>query len=226
MRRVFARAVAPGDADCAAVLDIDPLHRGAQFHRQPAVGLERLDIRIGGAAAFPAPVHELVEPDPALRRPVEVVGERLAHLLNRLDEPARHVVDMPGVRHQQRPVDAVKIVLQAVVALDALEVAEHRRPVPRRAVIVAAQDLVPLVVVAGPAAHVDLGVDRRTAAQDVPLRDIVYPAVEMRLRHRVVVRHVLAAVDQLEDPRRHVEQRMMVRVARFEQQHPPVAVCD
>ena len=44
-------------------------------------------------------------------------------------------------------------------------------------------------------------------------------AVQMLLRHRVVVAHELAAVDHLEDAGRHVEERMAVGVAAFEQQH-------
>src|SRR5690349_1997421 len=42
----------------------------------------------------------------------------------------------------------------------------------------------------------------------------------MRLRDRLVVAHIFRAVDHLEDARRHVEQRMAVRVTTFEEQHP------
>jgi hypothetical protein len=34
-----------------------------------------------------------------------------------------------------------------------------------------------------------------------------------------VVAHEFAAVDHLEDARRHIEQRMVVRMARFKKQH-------
>ena len=133
---------------------------------------------------------------------------------------------MAGVGDLQRAVGAVQVVEQPVVALEALEVGEHGRPVPGRALVVSAQDRVPLVVVGGAAAHVDLRVDRGAAAEDVALRDVVHPAVQVLLRHGVVVGHVLAAVDQLEDARRHVEQRVVVGVAGLEQEHLAAAVRD
>jgi hypothetical protein len=45
----------------------------------------------------------------------------------------------------------------------------------------------------------------------------VLAPVEVLLRHRLVVAHELAAVDHLEDARRHVEERVAVRVPALEQ---------
>ena len=47
----------------------------------------------------------------------------------------------------------------------------------------------------------------------------MHTAAEVFLRYGPVIAHELAAVDHLEDARRHVEQRMAVRMAGLEQQH-------
>ena len=133
---------------------------------------------------------------------------------------------MSGVGDEQRPVGAVRGVVQPAVALHAAKVLEDGVPAPVGAVIVAAQDLVPVVIVGGAAADIDLRVHRRAAAEHIALRDVVRAAVEMRLRHGRVVLHVLAAVDHLEDAGRHVEQRMVVRMPRLEQQNAMVALGD
>ena len=147
-RRVLAPVcVAIGDADRAAVLDLDPAHARVEAHRQAWIVCERLDEGIGRAAALSAPVHELVEADAALRRAVEVVVERLAERLHGLHEPARQVVDMAGVGDQQRTVGAVPLVVQPVVALHAAKMRQHVVPAPAGIVIVAAQQLVPFIVV-------------------------------------------------------------------------------
>ena len=224
-RPLLARArLVVDDADRAAVLDQDLPHRRVEPHRQPRVALERGDEGVGRAAALPAPVHELVEADAPLPRPVEVVVVGLAHRLDALHEPARDVVDVAGIGDQQRPLRPVPLVVEPVVALHAAEVRQHIVPGPARIVVVAAQQLVPLVVVGRPAAHVDLRVHRRAAAQHVALRYVVHAAVQMLLRHRLVVPHELAAVDHLEDAGRHVEQRVPVRVPGLQQQHPGATV--
>ena len=178
--------VAVGDADRAAVLDrrcgaTARCRRIVRF----GIALQRREERVGRAAALPAPVHELIEADAALRRPVEIVVEGSPSALHALHEPARDVVDVAGVGDQQRPVGAVPLVVQPVVALHAAEMRQHVGPAPAGIVVLAAQQLVPLVVVGRAAAHVDLRVHRGAAAEHVGLRDVVHAAVQMLLRHGV-----------------------------------------
>ena len=219
-----ASGIAVGDADGAAILQIDPRHRRVEAQRKAAIVGERRNKGIGGAAAPTAPVHELVEADAALRVAVEIGVERLAERLDGLHEPTRYVVDVSRIGDEQRTIDAVPLIVQPVVALHAAKVRQNVGPRPARVIVVAAQQLVPLVVVGRPAAHVDLGVDRRSAAEDVALRNVVNAAAEMFLRHGLVVPHELAAVDHLEDARRHIEQRMSVRMASLQKEHPGVGL--
>src|SRR4029078_2464590 len=52
----------------------------------------------------------------------------------------------------------------------------------------------------------------------------MHAPAKMLLRHRLVVAHVFAAVDHLENSGRHVEQGMAVRVPRFKEQHPRITL--
>ena len=204
--------------DRHAVLDDDARDLGIEPESQALVPVERRDEGVGGATALPVPVHELVEADATLCGAIEVGAERLAHGLDGLHEPSRQRVDVAGIGHEHRTVDAVPLVAKPVVVFHAAEMREHRGPAPVRAIVVAAQESIPFVVVGRPPADVDLRVDRRSAAEHVRLRDVMRPTVEMRLRLSRVIAHVLAAVDHLEDARRHVEEGMAVRMTGFEQQ--------
>ncbi len=98
---------------------------------------------------------------------------------------------------------------------------QHVLPAPADRVVAPLKRGLPAVVVRRPAPHVDLRIHRRTAAEHVALRDVVPAPVEMRLRLGGVVAHELRAADHLEDARRHVEQRVPVRMPALEQQNPP-----
>ncbi len=215
---MLAAFVAIGDACGAPVLGHDPGHFGVQLDREVGIVRERGKKGIGRRAAPPGAVGELVEADAPLRGAVEVGIERLAQLLQSLHEPARHFVDVAGIRDQNRPVGAVQIVGEAVVALHAAKIGQHVLPAPADPVIGAAQHVVPAVIIRRTAPHVDLRIDRRTAAQHVALGDVVDPSVQMRLRLCPVVTHEFGAVDHLEDARRHVEQGVAVGMPGFEQQ--------
>ena len=189
-----------------------------EAHGQIRIPQLRRDEGVGRRAALPAPVGELIEAHATLRRPVEIRVVGFAERLHGLHEPAGEIVDMPRVRDQQRTVGPVQVVGQAVVALHPPEMGQHVAPAPTQTVVAAPQRRIPRVVIGGTAAHVDLRVHRASAAQDVALRYVVYPAVEMVLRRGPVVPHEFGAVDHLEDARRHVQQRMPVRMPRLEKQ--------
>ena len=84
------------------------------------------------------------------------------------------------------------------------------------------QQFLPFVVVGRPPAHIDLRVDRRTAAENVALRYVMSAAVQMLLWNCLMIGHELAALDHLEDARGHVEKRMAMGMARLEQEHARV----
>ena len=219
-----AGLVTPLDADGAAVFDQDPLDPRFKAQGQARVALKRRQKGIGGGRTPAMPVHELVKPDAALRGAVEIGVEGLAQSLHRLHEPARHLVDMPGVRDLHLAARAVIVVQQAVVVLHAAKMRQDRFPRPVGAVIVAAQLCVPGIVIRGPPAHIDLRVDRRAAPQHVPLGNVVRAPVQMRLRHGRVVFHELRAVDHLEDARWHVQQRVTVGMPPLQQQDAAAAL--
>ena len=195
-----------------------------QFDLQLRVAGERCNEGVSRAAALAMAVHELIKTDAALAGAVEVMVEGQAQRLYALHEPARHLVDVPRVRHQQRASAAMQFILQAVVAFHAAKMRQHILPAPAWIIIAAAQQIVPLVIIRGPPAHIDLGIHRRAATQHIALRNVVHAAIEMVLRHRLVIAHELRAIDHLEDARRHVEQRMPVRVAAFEKQYAGTAI--
>ncbi len=103
---------------------------------------------------------------------------------------------------------------------------QHVGPAPAGIIVVAAQHRVPFVVVGRAPAHIDLRVHRGAAAEDVALRNVVHASAELLLRHGVVIAHELAAVDHLEDARRHVDERMAMRMSRLQQQHARPALLD
>ena len=221
-----AGGVAVGHAYRAAVLDIDALHLAMKPNSQVGIAFERSDEGISGAAALAAPVHELIEADAALMGAVEVLVVGLAERLNALHEPAREIVDMAGVGDEQRTVGAMALVEQPVVSLHVAKVRQHIRPSPAGIVVLSPQQNLPLLIVGGPAAHIDLRVHRRAAAQDVALRDIVRAPVQVLLRNGLVVAHEFAAVDHLEDAGRHVQQGMAVRVTGLEQENASARLFD
>ena len=156
---VVAAILAPVQhTDRAPVLDQDPAHSCVEAHGQVRVAGHGSNERVGRAAALAAPVHELIEPDAPLRRPVEVVIVRLAQSLDRLNEPAGEVIDVARIGDQQRPVRVMKVVVEPVVSFHRPEVREDIGPTPTRVVVLAAQDLVPLLVVGRATAHINLGV--------------------------------------------------------------------
>jgi hypothetical protein len=55
-------------------------------------------------------------------------------------------------------------VVKAIIALHGAKVRQYVFPSPARIVVLAAQNVLPFVVIGGTAAHINLCVDRRTTA--------------------------------------------------------------
>ncbi len=55
-----------------------------------------------------------------------------------------------------------------------------------------------------PTSDIALRIDGRAASKHIALWNIMHTICQMRLRHRLVVGHVFAAIDQLKNTRWHV----------------------
>ena len=83
-----------------------------------------------------------------------------------------------GIGDLQRPLAAMELIVEFLVALEPAEVRQQAAPTPQ----LAACRYPPLVVVARVSAHIDLGVDTAAAAQHPAGGDLERPAVEVALR--------------------------------------------
>ena len=148
-----------------------------------------------------------------LLRAVEIGIVRNAGLLRRLDEDVAQGIGIGPLGDVERPVGAVEIVLQALVALGLLEEGEYVGMTPA-----GIAELAPAVVIVRLAADIDHGVDRARAAQRLAARPIHAPVFHRRLR-RGVVKPVELRHGEPRDARRHADQQRLVRAAGLEQQH-------
>src|SRR3546814_3597378 len=85
------------------------------------------------------------------------------------------------VHHIERAARAVKFVGAALIAFAALEEGQHVSIAPPRRT-----ERRPLVIIEGVAANIDHRVDRARPAQPAPARLVADPAVQPRLRHRLI----------------------------------------
>ena len=216
----LALAVAVLDAHGASVFDQYLLDLAVERDLEPRVLAQRLHVGVGSRAALARPIHELIEADPGLTLAIEVAVVGQPRRLGGLDKPARGHIHMTGIRDLEWPAAPVVFIDQTVVVLHPAKVLEHPLPGPVGPRRVAGESPIPVVVVLGPPAHVDLGIDRGTAAEHVALGNVMDPSPQMSLRLGLVIAHELRAIDHLEDARRHVEQRVVVGRARLQKQHP------
>src|SRR5262249_43442929 len=82
----------------------------------------------------------------------------------------------------------------------------------------------PAGVVAAIAAHIGHGIDGRRPADDLPARAFDAPPGHRLLRFTVITPVVDAVEQHLAPTERQLDKRVAVPAARFEQQHPQVAV--
>src|SRR5690242_17368421 len=114
----------------------------------------------------------------------------------------------------------MQLIAEPLIAFHLPEVRKDVVPAPAWIIVVPSQEVVPFVVVGWAATNIHLSVNRRAPAENVSLRDVMHPSIQMLLRYRLMITHELAAVDHLENTRRHVQQWMPMRVSRLEQHDP------
>ena len=161
-------AVAPGQhPHRTAFLEKDAQHLRAGHHMQmaaPAVaiavpGVAAVQVRAGGVPALAVVLGDLIPAHAFLFAAVEIVIAQDAGMLRGIDKVLAERIGRAQVAHMQRPGAAVQRVVvmarHALVAFGAAEVWQHI--VPRPAIAAGGS---PAVVVGGPAAHIDHGVDR------------------------------------------------------------------
>ncbi len=116
---------------------------------------DRMQIGRGRAAALAVFLRHLKQTAAELHCAVKIGIERNPGLLRRLEEDVTQRVGVRPLGDVERPVAAVKFVVQALVALGFFEIRQHVRITPARIA-----ELPPVIVVRRLAAHIDHGVDR------------------------------------------------------------------
>ena len=231
--REYDRALSAGGPHLALLMVVDAGRALAveQNLGDLGVGLEvqlrvlfhRIEKGPDRTAARPRKCGRLHEADASLIATIEIVDQANPLGLQRLQIDVAHLRNMHGIGNLEWAVDAMRLAVQALIGLLALEERQHAAIAPAG---IAARDLVPMVVVGRPAAHIDHGVDRTAAAQDVALPDGNRAPAEVLLRHGLMLGQERAAVQELEESRRHSDQRMIVLAAGLKQQHARAVLAD
>ena len=202
------------DADRPALLDHDARDHDAGADRQILAVADRLQIGDRGRRPSGVSLRQLIVADAFLAGAVEIGIEGYPHLLAGAEIGLADRQWRDRVRHAERSLIAVEIVGVALVVLGTLEVGQHVAIAPAGKALL----LLPGVVVARVAARVDLGIDRRSAADHLGLRVAEDAVLHVLLRHGRPAPG-RDALGHLGEARRHMDQRMPVAAAGFEKQH-------
>ena len=173
-----------------------------------------VEVGDGAGAARAVLLGHLIQTEALLLRAVEVDVCGVTSLLPGLDERMRQRVAVAKVGHVQWAIAPVPGVGAALVVLAALEAGQHRVPIPAVGALRG-----PLVVVAGNAAGVAHRVDRTRPAQHLAQRPPQRAVIELRLGGGGVVPVDALLADQLGQPGGHVDERVPIARAGFQQQH-------
>ena len=208
-------ALAVLDADRAPALEDDARGERLGLHAQVRALHRRTQVADRGAHPPAVLRGGLVVARALLALAVEVVVAGNAVGLAGGDEGVAHLEAVGNVGDGERAADAVPRVGAPALVLGLLEEGQQLGPGP-------SGDL-PAVEVLGLAADVDEPVDGRRTAQHLAARGVDAPAVERRLRLRLVRPVHVQVVEQLAVAERNVDPRVGVARAGLEQQHlaPP-----
>ena len=173
-------------------------------------GLEE-SARSGGA--FGVARGELIVAHAILLGAIEIVVEGNARLLRRAQEGVADGDGVDGIGDAERPAVGVIGVDELLIVLGAFEIGQDLAVGPAGATGFAD----PGIVVLGVAAGIELGVDRRAAADHLGLREPDLAPAPMLLRNRAPApaRHALR---HLGEAGGHAEQRIRIAAARLQQQ--------
>ena len=206
------------DARCTAAYEQHTVHHRLGLDAQVGPASRRLQVRDRSRAAQAVARGQLVVARAFLCRAVEVVVARNADFAGAGDERVHELMGLADVGGAKRTVAAVVIGRAARVALAALEVRQHVVPGPA---LVAERS--PVVVILALAADEDEAVDRARPTQTLAARPVDLPAVHRRLglglEHPVPGR----MEHGLRIPDRHMDPRVPVALAGFQQQYAVAA---
>ncbi len=163
-------------------------------------------VEVGTGGAEPAAaVHVAVERrEPLLPVAVDVVGERVARLLHRLEErPEQRGVRRPPLE-DERAAAAAPLVGAGEAGLHALEVGQAVGVVPGVHALVGG----PALEVQRVAALEDHPVDAAGAAEELAARVVDLATSHVRLRLRLVLPVVEPVADRVRQRGRHVDERV------------------
>ena len=213
-RPVFV-ALEVGDADRPLAVEDHSFSERAGDHGQVDAAPRRLQVGVRRRGADPVPDRHVHGAEALLLVAVVVRGLRVAGLLAGLDEGAvQRVLHPVAVAGAKRPLGAAVRVAAAGPGLGLAEVGQAVAVGPAGRALG-----LPLVEVAGVAAHVDHAVDRGRAAQHLAARAVEPAAVQvglgLGLETPVVARHVHRDGER----GRHLDEDAAVAAPRLEQQH-------
>jgi hypothetical protein len=201
-------------ADGATLLDQHTLDQRMRAHMQVAALAHRLQEGRGRRTTCAVALGDLVQPEAGVAGAIEVVVAGVAGAGGCIDQRGGEFVVMTQVGDAQRSAGAVPVAGTPAVVLAAQEPRQHLCPRPARI----AGSGRPAVVVARHAAYVAHGIDRAGAAQGASARPPQASSEQSRLRLGDITPVQLAIVGQPGDAGGHVEQRVPVGGAGFQQQ--------
>ena len=206
-------------ADRSIALDQDLRDERPGLDVQVRTAHHGVEVRTGRRQS-PAVADVAVERrEPLLAESVHVLGQRVAGLLDRLEErPEQRAAGGAALQDERAGVPAILVLEPSRhAALHPLEVRQAVRVIPG----VHAGVRAPTLVVQGVPALEDHAVDAARAAQDLAARVIDPTPVHVRLGLRLVLPVVVAASDRERERRRHVDEDVpqVVGTARFQHQH-------
>ena len=213
---VEVAAIAPHPhAHGAAIVHQNLARLGVREHRQVRAVQVRGQVGLGCAAALSIDVGDLVLEAAVLLCAVVVRAARHALVFAGLQKGLVQLAWRTQVHHVQRPALAVKVVADVFVVLPADEMRQHVAVAPAHIAQAG-----PVVVVRRIAAHIQHGVDRAGATEGPPARLVAAAAVHLRvaLAFQAVVQLARLGHDR-HHPRRHLDQRLVVRPASLHQAH-------
>jgi hypothetical protein len=140
---------------------------------------------------------------------VEIGAARQSECIGGREEAPHQRVGFCDIDDIDRAAPPARGRVRRIVILQSLEI--------RQKIGIAPAGLPPFIVFARMAAEIHHAVDRRTAAEYAAARHRQHPVIYVALRHRLVAPGQARIADGLRHHRRHVDRRVVIRRARFDQ---------
>ncbi len=154
--QMLGAAFAIGDADRALALPQDMGGERVRFHAEIGPRHRRLEIGIGRAPAAAAMDGHVHAPKAFLLRAVDVVGQRIARLLRRIEKGGVERVLQPAITGVESALGAAIGITALVARLGATEIGEDLGKAPAARAL-----FLPAFEIHRIAANIDQSVDRR-----------------------------------------------------------------